>query len=58
VLIVGHQPQLGDIVTRLIPSIKDCAIRKGNVWWISQKDGENEAVTYIKAIMAPELVVK
>ncbi len=58
VLVVGHQPQLGEVVSRLIPSMQDCAIRKGNVWWISQKDGETEAVTYLKAIMAPELVVK
>ena len=58
VLIVGHQPQLGEIVTRLIPSMRDCVIRKGNVWWISQKDGLDQPETYLKAVMTPELIVK
>jgi len=58
VLIIGHQPQLGDIVCRLVPGIKECAMRKGNVWWISQKDGEENPMTFLKAVMTPELVVK
>lgn len=58
VLVIGHQPHLGAVVCRLLPSIKECAIRKGNVWWISQKDGEDSALPYLKAVMAPELVVK
>jgi len=58
VLIVGHQPQLGQIVCRLIPSITDCAMRKGNVWWISQKDSEEDPMTFLKVVMTPELIVK
>jgi len=58
VLIIGHQPQLGDVVCRLLPSIKDCAMRKGNVWWISQKDSEEDPTTFLKVVMTPELVVK
>ena len=58
VLIVGHQPHLGNLVCRLLPSISDCAMRKGNVWWISLKEGEENAQPYLKAVMTPELVVK
>jgi phosphohistidine phosphatase len=58
VLIIGHQPHLGDIVCKLIPSIQECAMRKGNVWWISQKDSEEDPTTFLKAVMSPELVVK
>ncbi|MFZ6751618.1 SixA phosphatase family protein [Undibacterium sp. Ren11W] len=60
VLIVGHQPYLGQVAARLIAPMQDeCAVRKGNVWWISQKQKEAEGVqTYLKAIMTPELVVK
>ncbi|MET3108302.1 phosphohistidine phosphatase [Oxalobacteraceae bacterium GrIS 2.11] len=58
VLIIGHQPQLGEIVCRLIPSITECAMRKGNVWWISQKESEEDPMTFLKAVMTPELVVK
>lgn len=58
VLIIGHQPQLGEIVCRLVPGIHECAMRKGNVWWISQKDGEEDPMTFLKTVMTPELVVK
>lgn len=56
VLIVGHQPQLGQVVTELIPAIFHCAIRKGNVWWIGQKPGEKLAV--LNAVMSPEALAK
>ncbi|MDO8651252.1 MAG: histidine phosphatase family protein [Undibacterium sp.] len=60
VLIIGHQPYLGQIAARLIaPMMLECAVRKGNVWWITQKQSEAESVqTYLKAIMTPDLVVK
>ncbi len=58
VLIVGHQPQLGEVVTRLLPSIRECPMRKGNVWWISQREDEDNPMTFLKVVMTPELVVK
>jgi phosphohistidine phosphatase len=60
VMLVGHQPSLGELASRLItPFQAECAIRKGNVWWISQKERDGEGLrTYLKAIMAPDLVVK
>jgi phosphohistidine phosphatase len=50
--VIGHQPHLGQVVSRLIPSMQGVAIRKANVWWISQK--ENTA--FLKAVMTPELI--
>jgi phosphohistidine phosphatase len=60
VLIVGHQPYLGQIAAHLIaPNQLDCSIRKGNVWWIKQKIRETEGThVYLKAIMSPDLVVR
>lgn len=58
VLIVGHQPQLGWVISKLLPDMNNVAIQKGNVWWISCKgDAENPQV-FLKAVMTPELVVK
>jgi phosphohistidine phosphatase len=52
VLVIGHQPHLGQIVSKLIPDIQYAAILKGNVWWISHKaNGE----VFLRAVMAPEL---
>lgn len=59
VLIVGHQPYLGLVAAQLLGTPQqECAIRKGNVWWITQKPREDELQTYLKAIMSPDLVVK
>jgi phosphohistidine phosphatase len=54
VLVIGHQPLLGQIVNKLIPTMRYVSIRKANVWWISQKDGEE---VFLKAVMSPEMVV-
>lgn len=60
VLIIGHQPYLGQVASFLIsPHQEECAIRKGNVWWITQRTKEEGDIqTYLKAIMPPDLVVK
>ncbi|MBC3906717.1 MULTISPECIES: phosphohistidine phosphatase SixA [Undibacterium] len=60
VLIIGHQPYLGQVAAELLGHpLQEYGVRKGNVWWITQKQRENEVVqTYLKAIMSPDLVVK
>ncbi|HTD02690.1 SixA phosphatase family protein [Undibacterium sp.] len=59
VLIVGHQPYLGLVAAQVLGTPQqECAVRKGNVWWITQKPREDELQTYLKAIMSPDLVVK
>jgi phosphohistidine phosphatase len=59
VLIVGHQPTLGQVAALLIAGIEqDWTIRKGSVCWIAQKaDDETEAV-YIKTIIGADMVDK
>jgi phosphohistidine phosphatase len=60
VLIVGHQPSLGQAASMIItPYQPECAIRKGSVWWISQKQHQAEGLRcYLKAIIAPELLLR
>ncbi|MBC3886421.1 SixA phosphatase family protein [Undibacterium griseum] len=60
VLIVGHQPYLGQVVGELLDQpLQEHSVRKANVWWISQKQRDSEnLMTYLKAIMSPDLVVK
>lgn len=62
VLIVGHQPTLGQLAARLIGGQQqDWTIRKGNVWWIAQRDqGSNgdpldTTGNYLRAVMSPDL---
>lgn len=66
VLIVGHQPTLGQAASLLIAGQQqDWTIRKGNAWWIVQRERDtqtegSEAITasYLRAVMAPDLVRK
>lgn len=59
VLVVGHQPTLGQVAALLLAGQpRQWTVRRGNVWWISG-DGEGEtADCYLKAVMAPELIVR
>lgn len=60
VLIIGHQPTLGMLAARLLfPGAVECDIRKGSVWWITQKAAENQITEhYLKVVMAPSLLSK
>ncbi len=59
VLIVGHQPILGQTAALLITGIaQDWSIRKASAWWIAHKERGDNAANYLKAIMTPELASK
>lgn len=57
VLIVGHQPMLGEVVARLlgIPS-GVCAVRKGAVWWLRQRERDGQQDTVLIAVQSPGLL--
>jgi phosphohistidine phosphatase len=55
VLLVGHQPSLGDVAAHLLGmSANACLIRKGAVWWLRgrQREGVNQMV--ILSVSTPE----
>jgi phosphohistidine phosphatase len=59
VLIVGHQPALGHIAALLLGMGKqDLSLRKANVWWFAQHERNNVTGTYLRAVIAPDLVTK
>jgi phosphohistidine phosphatase len=59
VLIVGHQPTLGQTASILIAGTpQDWTIRKANVWWIMQRERSDITDNFIKAVMTPDLVIK
>ncbi|KAF3999355.1 SixA phosphatase family protein [Glaciimonas immobilis] len=59
VLIIGHQPTLGQVAALLIgEERKDWAIRKGSAWWIAQRERGDITTTYLKAVMAADLIGK
>lgn len=59
VLIVGHQPSLGNLAALLLAGTpQDWTIRKGNAWWIVQRERGDSTTNYLKAVMTPDLIVK
>lgn len=59
VLVVGHQPTLGQLAALLIDGeVKDWTIRKGNVWWIVRRKRDDIEDSYLRAVMTPELLTK
>lgn len=59
IMIVGHQPLLGQVAALVLSGSKqDWTIRKGAVFWISQKDSDDTDDTYIKVVMGPDLAGK
>jgi phosphohistidine phosphatase len=57
VLIVGHQPQLGQTIARMLglPS-NDFTIRKGAVWWLRQRQREGVDQTTVLTVQSPDLL--
>ena len=57
VLVVGHQPTLGEVAARLLRGDEgDLAIRKGAVWWFETREREGKMETNLKAVMNPDLL--
>jgi phosphohistidine phosphatase len=59
VMIVGHQPTLGQLAALLISGQdQEWEMKKASAWWIVQREAQDPASVYLKAVMTPELIVK
>lgn len=57
ILLVGHQPYLGQIVSRVLGmSEAACAVRKGAVWWLRTRLREGQLQTVLMTVASPELI--
>ncbi len=57
VLVVGHQPMLGQVVAHLLAlQASDCAIRKGAVWWLRHRQRLEAEETVLMAVQSPEFL--
>ena len=56
-LIVGHQPTLGEVAAFLL-SEQDAAwsVRKGAVWWLSNRVRENSTAVVVRVVIGPDFV--
>ena len=57
VLVVGHQPVLGQTIAELVGfTAADCSVRKGAVWWLRQRQRLEELQTVIVTVQSPEVL--
>ncbi len=57
IVIVGHQPTLGEVASYLLPIIpKGLSVKKGSVWWIKCQKGENIIEAVLHAVIYPEML--
>ncbi len=57
VLIVGHQPYLGQVIAQLLGMREDiCAVRKGAVWWLRTRLREDKLQTVLMTVATPDLI--
>jgi len=55
VVVVGHQPVLGQAIAQLLGLKHDaCPVRKGSVWWIRTRERDGHQQTVVVAVQSPD----
>lgn len=55
VVIVGHQPALGQVVSLLLFGVEqEVSMRKGSVWWLTNRSREDNHKTTLRAAICPD----
>ena len=57
VLVVGHQPVLGQTIAQLL-GLQDgtCAVQKGAVWWLRQRHRLGHRQTVLMSVQSPDFL--
>jgi len=56
VLVVGHQPTLGQVIAKLLGLAEEaCPVKKGAVWWLHQRERDGVVQTVLLTVQTPEL---
>ena len=57
IVVVGHQPTLGLVASELFTGqALDWSLKKGGLWWLSQRDNNGDEQTVLRAVINPDLV--
>ena len=55
VVVVGHQPTLGQVAVRLLTGQGgDIAFRKGGIWWFQSRIRNERVEVLLKAVVSPD----
>ena len=57
VIVVAHQPDLGEVLSLLLSEGKGrWSIKKGGLWWLTNRVRGEEAQVVVRAVVSPELL--
>jgi phosphohistidine phosphatase len=57
IVVIGHQPTLGRVASLLLAGHEaPWSIKKGGVWWFSNRRRDEEAQVVLRAVVNPDLV--
>ncbi|MDD5612129.1 MAG: histidine phosphatase family protein, partial [Gallionella sp.] len=57
VLVVGHQPTLGEVAAQLLGcNDHPLNIKKGALWWFSRREREGSAQITLRLVIAPDFL--
>jgi phosphohistidine phosphatase len=55
VLVVGHQPTLGQVAMQLLTGqAGDLTVKKGAIWWFQRRERAGQAQGVLRGVAAPE----
>ena len=57
VLVIGHQPILGQTIAQLLAlKESECAVKKGALWWLRNRDRDGQSQTVVVTVQSPEVL--
>lgn len=57
ILVIGHQPTLGQVIAQLLGlQENECAVKKGALWWLRTREREGGVQTVVVTVQSPELL--
>ena len=57
VLVIGHQPTLGQTIAQLLGlQESDCPVKKGALWWLRNRDRDGHSQTVVVTVQSPEIL--
>lgn len=57
VLVIGHQPILGQTIAQLLAlKESECAVKKGALWWLRNRDRDGHSQTVVVTVQSPEVM--
>ena len=57
VLVIGHQPTLGQTIAQLLGlKESECPVKKGALWWLRNRDRDGQSRTVVVTVQSPEVL--